>query len=83
MFKRTQTIRRLLPTNYSTVFSHFVGLSLKMLKSRIWEFSCFFLQIHGFFYKQSFYKQHQAEIGKKDQVKAKQHPEAELSTKMS
>ena len=70
MFKRTQTIRRLLPTNYSTVFSHFVGLSLFSPNTR-------------FFYKQSFYKQHQAEIGKKDQVKAKQHPEAELSTKMS
>ena len=29
------------------------------------------------FYKEHFYKQHQAEIGKK-QVNAKQHPEAEL-----
>ena len=31
-----------------------------------------------FFYKQHFYRQHQAEIGKKNQAKAKQHPEAEL-----
>ena len=43
----------------------------------------FFSPNTRFFYKQSFYKQHQAEIGKKDQVKAKQHPEAEFSTKMS
>ena len=34
------------------------------------------------FYKQNFYKERQAEIGKK-LAKAKQHPEAELLTKMS
>ena len=33
---------------------------------------------HAFFYKQHFYKQQQTEIGKKNQVKAKYHPEAEL-----
>ena len=31
-----------------------------------------------FFYKQHFYKQHQAEIDKKIQAEAKKHPEAEL-----
>ena len=31
------------------------------------------------FYKQHFYKQLQAEIGKKNQANAKQHPEIELS----
>ena len=31
MVKHTQTIRRLLPTNYLSVFDHFVGLSLKGL----------------------------------------------------
>ena len=35
-----------------------------------------------FFYKQNFYKERQAGIGKK-LAKAKQHPEAELLTKMS
>ena len=30
------------------------------------------------FYKQLFYKKHQAETGKKNQAKAKQHPETEL-----
>ena len=32
MVKHTQTIRRLLPTNYLSVFDHFVGLALKGLK---------------------------------------------------
>ena len=41
-------------------------------------------RIHVFFKKQHFYKQHQAEIGKKKkEAKAKQHPEAELLAKMS
>ena len=31
MFKHTQTIRRLLPTNFLRVFDHFVGLALKRL----------------------------------------------------
>ena len=31
MVKLTQTIRRLLPTNFLSVFDHFVGLSLKGL----------------------------------------------------
>ena len=29
MVKHTQTLRRLLPTNYLSVFDHFVGLTLK------------------------------------------------------
>ena len=29
MVKHTQTIRRLLPTNYLSVFDHFVGLAFK------------------------------------------------------
>ena len=33
-----------------------------------------------FSYKQHFYKQRQAEIGKKNQADAKQHPEVELLT---
>ena len=33
MFKHTQTIRRLLPTNCLSMFDHFVGLVLKGLKS--------------------------------------------------
>ena len=32
MIKHTQTIRRLLPMNYWSVFDHFVGLVLKGLK---------------------------------------------------
>ena len=32
MVKHTQTIHRLLPTNYLSVFDHFVGLALKELK---------------------------------------------------
>ena len=32
MVKHTQTIRRLLPTNYLSVFDHIVGLALKGLK---------------------------------------------------
>ena len=36
-----------------------------------------FIHLHAFFYKQHFYKQHQAEIDK-CQAKAKQHLEAEL-----
>ena len=35
--------------------------------------------IYAFFYKQHFYKQRQAEIGKKKPAKANQHPEAKLS----
>ena len=35
------------------------------------------------FYKQHFYKQHEAEIGKKILAKAKQHPEAEHLTNIS
>ena len=35
------------------------------------------VQLHAFFYKQHFYKQHQAEI-LKNQAKAKQHSDAEL-----
>ena len=31
MVKHTQTIRRLLPTNYLSMFDHFVGLVLKGL----------------------------------------------------
>ena len=31
MVKNTQTIRRLLPANYLSVFDHFVGLALKGL----------------------------------------------------
>ena len=34
--------------------------------------------IHAFFHKQRFYKQRQAEIGKKIQAKAKEDPEAEI-----
>ena len=34
MIKHTQIIRRLLPTNCLSVFDHFVGLSLKVLKPR-------------------------------------------------
>ena len=33
MVKHNQTIRRLLPTNYLSVFDHFVGLALKELKN--------------------------------------------------
>ena len=33
MVKRTQTIRRLLPTNCLSLFDHFVGLALKGLKN--------------------------------------------------
>ena len=33
MGKHTQIIRRLLPTNYLSVFGHFVGLALKGLKN--------------------------------------------------
>ena len=33
MVKHTQTICRLLPTNCLSVFDHFVGLALKVLKS--------------------------------------------------
>ena len=33
MVKHTQTIRRHKPTNYFSVFDHFVGLALKGLKS--------------------------------------------------
>ena len=40
--------------------------------------STFMSCLHAFFYKQHFYKQRQAETGKK-LVKAKQHPEAEYS----
>ena len=36
-----------------------------------------YIHLHAFFYKQHFYKQHQAEIDK-SQAKAKQHLEAEL-----
>ena len=32
-------------------------------------------QLHTFFNKQHFYKQRKTEIGKKNQAKAKQHPE--------
>ena len=32
MVKHTQTIRRLLPMNYLSVFDHFVGLALKGLR---------------------------------------------------
>ena len=32
------------------------------------------VQLHAFFYKQHFYKQRLAEIGKKNQAKTKQHP---------
>ena len=35
------------------------------------------LRLHAFFYKQHFYKQRQAEIGK-IQANTKKHPEAEL-----
>ena len=35
MVKHTQTIRRLLPTNYLSVFDHFVDLVLKRLRSLI------------------------------------------------
>ena len=31
MVKHTQAIRRLLPTNYLSVFEHFAGLALKRL----------------------------------------------------
>ena len=34
MVKRIQTIRRLLPTNFLSVFDHFVGLLLKGLKMK-------------------------------------------------
>ena len=32
MVKHTQTIRQLLPTNFLSVFDHFVGLALKLLR---------------------------------------------------
>ena len=32
MFKHTQTIRRQIPTNWLSVFDHFVGLALKVLR---------------------------------------------------
>ena len=35
MFKHTQTINRLLPTNYLVVFDHFVGLVLNGLRLQI------------------------------------------------
>ena len=41
-------------------------------------FQVFEYAAYAFLYKQHFYKQHQAEIGKKNWAKAKQHPEAEL-----
>ena len=41
-------------------------------------FKVFKYAAHAFLYKQHLYKQHQAEIGKKNQAKAEQHPEAEL-----
>ena len=34
MVKHIQTIRRLLPTNFLSVFDHFVGLLLKGLKMK-------------------------------------------------
>ena len=36
------------------------------------------MEVHAFFYKQHLYKQCQAEIGEKNQAKAKQHAEAKL-----
>ena len=35
MVKRTQTIRRLLPTNCLSVFDHFVGLALKRSNTKL------------------------------------------------
>ena len=35
MVKHPQTIRRLLRTNYSSVFDHFVGLALKGLTTML------------------------------------------------
>ena len=37
MVRHTQTIRRLLPTNCSSVFDHFVGVALKGLKKVVDE----------------------------------------------
>ena len=34
MVKHTPTIRRLLPMNCLSVFDHFVGLAIKLLKSK-------------------------------------------------
>ena len=41
-------------------------------------FQVFEYAAYNFLYKQHFYKQYQAQIGKKDWAKAKQHPEAKL-----
>ena len=41
-------------------------------------FQVFEYAAYDFLYKQHFYKQYQAQIGKKNWAKAKQHPEAEL-----
>ena len=37
MVRHTQTIRRLLPTNCSSVFDHFVGVALKGLQKVVDE----------------------------------------------
>ena len=34
MVKHTQTVRRLLPTNYLSLLDHFVGLALKGLRKK-------------------------------------------------
>ena len=41
-----------------------VLLSVK-LQAQAWSIFCWFYDIHAFFYKQHFYKQRQAEVGKK------------------
>ena len=44
MVKRTQAIRRQQMTNYFSVFVHFVGLALKVLKASITSEKKYYLQ---------------------------------------
>ena len=51
MVKLSQRIRRLLPTNYLSVFDHFVGLALKRLKKT--PYNCIMNNIQvGHFFRQ-------------------------------
>ena len=60
------------------VFWCFPGLEKGCIGNEwVKKFHSLFINNKLFFYKQHFFKQRQAEIGK-NQAKAKQHPEAEL-----